>query len=82
MTTQVKQFDEIDESDIAEIHFNLTKKGGYLIFETPKITNRPDNMKHTATMVREFRKLYGSEIESSAARRVGKRLYFVFHKTV
>ena len=82
MTLQVKQFDEIDETEIAEIHFNLTKKGGYMVYETQKLSGRPDNKKHVARMVREFRKLYHSEIECSPARRAGERMYFIFRKTV
>lgn len=82
MTLQVKQFDEIDEAEIAEIHFNLTKKGGYLVYETQKLSGRPENKKHVSRMVREFRKLYHSEIESSAARKAGGRIYFIFRKTV
>ena len=81
MTQQAKQFDEIDEKEIAEIHFNLTKKGGYLVYETQKLSGRPDNKKHVARMVREFRKLYHSEIEVSAARKAGERMYFIFRKT-
>ena len=69
------------KKEIAEIHFNLTKKGGYLVYETQKLSGRPDNKKHVARMVREFRKLYHSEIEVSAARKAGERMYFIFRKT-
>ena len=82
MTMQVKEFDGLNEDCIAERHFNLVDNGGVMIYESQKLEERKENLKHVSGMVEGFRKYFGKEIENGSARTAGGRLYFVFMKNM
>ena len=80
MTIQVRDEDNMAESDIAKGHYDLTKPGGVMIYETQKLQSRPKNQDHVDKMLEAFRSNYGKEIETGEARQSGKRLYYVFKR--
>tara|TARA_B100000902_G_scaffold9955_1_gene12236 strand:+ start:459 stop:1508 length:1050 start_codon:yes stop_codon:yes gene_type:complete len=80
MTIQVRDEDNMAESDIAKGHYDLTKPGGVMIYETQKLQSRPKNQDHVDKMLEAFRSNYGKEIETGQARQSGKRLYYVFKR--
>ena len=80
MTKQVKEKDNLEEDKIAIGHYNLTKQGGIMIYETQKLEDRPLNKIHVDKMLLEFREKYGQEIVSGNSRESGKRKYYVFKK--
>jgi len=80
MTIQVRDEDGLNETEIAKGHYDLTKSGGVMIYETQKLFGRPKNQQHVDKMLTAFRNVYGTEIKSGSARDSGKRLYYVFKK--
>ena len=67
MTIQVRDEDNMAESDIAKGHYDLTKPGGVMIYETQKLQSRPKNQDHVDKMLEAFRSNYGKEIETGEA---------------
>ena len=51
MTLQVRDFDELEEKDIAKAHYNLVKTEGVMIYESQKLEGREDNIQHVSKMV-------------------------------
>ena len=80
MTIQVRDNDKLDENEIANGHYQITKDGGIMIYETQKLEGRPLNQAHVDKMLLAFREKYGKEIKSGNARQSGKRLYYIFKK--
>ena len=80
MTIQVRDEDGLSESEIAKGHYEMTKPGGVMIYETQKLQSRPKNQDHVDKMLEAFRSNYGNEIETGQARQSGKRLYYVFKR--
>ena len=72
--------DGLSESEIAKGHYEMTKPGGVMIYETQKLQSRPKNQDHVDKMLEAFRNNYGNEIETGQARQSGKRLYYVFKR--
>jgi 2-polyprenyl-3-methyl-5-hydroxy-6-metoxy-1,4-benzoquinol methylase len=80
MTIQVRDNDKLNENQIANGHYHMTKDGGIMIYETQKIENRPLNKSHVDKMLIAFREKFGQEIKSGNARESGKRQYYIFKK--
>jgi len=80
MTIQVRDEDGLTESEIAKGHYEMTKPGGVMIYETQKLQGRPKNQDHVDRMLSAFRNNYGKEIETGNARQSGRRLYYVFKR--
>jgi 2-polyprenyl-3-methyl-5-hydroxy-6-metoxy-1,4-benzoquinol methylase len=80
MTIQVRDNDKLNENQIANGHYHMTKDGGIMIYETQKLEARPLNQSHVDKMLSAFRDKYGQEIKSGNARQSGKRLYYIFKK--
>ena len=80
MTIQVRDFDDLNENQIAEGHYQLVKPQGVMIYETQKLEGRPLNKAHVDKMLKAFRGQFGTEIESGKARIAGGRMYYVFKK--
>ncbi len=80
MTIQVRDNDKLNENQIANGHYHMTKDGGIMIYETQKLEGRPLNQSHVDKMLIAFREKYGQEIKSGNARQSGKRQYYIFKK--
>lgn len=80
MTIQVRNVDGLNETQIADGHYNLIKSGGIMIYETQKLEGREMNQRHVDLMLPAFREKFGTEIKSGSARESGKRQYYVFKK--
>jgi len=80
MTIQVRDNDKLNEEQIANGHYHMTKDGGIMIYETQKLENRPLNQAHVDKMLKSFRDKFGNEISSGNARTSGKRKYYIFKK--
>ena len=80
MTIQVRDNDKLNENQIANGHYHMTKDGGIMIYETQKLEARPLNQSHVDKMLLAFREKYGQEIKSGNARQSGKRQYYIFKK--
>jgi 2-polyprenyl-3-methyl-5-hydroxy-6-metoxy-1,4-benzoquinol methylase len=79
VSIQLRDFGGLTEQEIVNGYHSLLAPGGIVVHETQKLQDRPNNLAHTAAMLRAFETKF-VKIEHGQARPSGRREYYHFKK--